>query len=277
MKLADRSIDLDRFMGLFKGPPGSGKSIAAASFPKPMYIFDLDGRVASIRNYYNDDFDSLKEIHYDTYTDYAKFAMKLEGLQKTNPYKTVVIDGLTNLSRMVLRFIMKIKGGGKSLIIPTGSTGRNVAGIAIPSIEDYLGESQALRECLEVSKIISGIHKCNIIWTAHVIRTEERKLSGSVTVHRSLLTGGHKVAAALPGEFDEIYHFDTQAALSLSKRPSYIFYTHNTSDDFAKTALPLPVRIDVTRKDLDSPITAENGHAYNKLISLVERKGIKVK
>ena len=45
MPLASNIQPDGRFLGLFIGRSGGGKSAAAYSFPKPMKIYDLDGRI----------------------------------------------------------------------------------------------------------------------------------------------------------------------------------------------------------------------------------------
>ena len=275
MKLSQVEMDLDRFMGLFKGPPGSGKSIAALSFPKPLYLFDLDGRVKSPRNFYSDAPEVLAGVEYDGYTDYVKFAKKLESFQYTNPYKTIVIDGLTTLAKLILRFLLKSKVD-KSLLLPLSKEEqkgkRTIAGIPIYDIEGYLGEAQILGECMTLCK---KYLKCNVIWTAHVITTETKQLGGGMTEHRSLLTGGNKIAAAIPVEFDEIYHFKTEGGIIADSANGHVLYTRDVGRDFAKTALPLPRKINITR-DPNKPLSAGNGDTYQTIEKLLQKEGVKI-
>jgi len=227
----------EEFVILMKGEPSGGKSIAAASFPKP-YIFDMESRIRSVAAYHYPR--GKRDLTYDTYTreDYPKFDKKWDefiDLSKMNrfPYDTVIVDSLTSCADLLMQHVLRLKGlDGK---------GKKIAGIAVNSIEDYNAENSMLIELVQFLQQIRCKYK---ILIAHVIKTEKTNLNDdSVVVTRQLLTGGKKVAARIPGYFDEIYHFEQKP---VGGRPQFTARTVNTGEDFARTTLRLPKEINFT-------------------------------
>jgi len=231
MYLADIEVG-SRLFALFKGDPGTGKSIQAGSFPGPIYWFDCDNRMRPVKLFHGQ---TRTDIEFDTYhRNYPKFVQKLEYLLNKNSYQTIVIDSLTALTDMII--LQSIRSAGQE------DRYKNViGGVQIASIEDYNMESGALTQVMDA---IRGL-KSNVILTAHVIETSERDLkSKKVTVSRSLLTGGKKVAAKIPGYFDEAYHFYVLGNPAGGSR--YMVTTTHSGDDWAKTALPIPSDLEVS-------------------------------
>lgn len=241
---------------VIKGEPGSGKTIAASSFPKPIYYFDLDGRMDPLINYYRKTPDVLASIDYDTYTNrqFNDFYTKMNDLERSCKYGTVVIDSLTSLADAIIMYGIKLRG-----VDTARKTQKGV--IALPEIEDYGVENRALTEIVD---FLRGL-PCHVILNAHVISTftKDIKNPGSVQVTRSLLTAGQKVAAKLPGYFNEVWHAYVDADLDVSKPPRFLIRTQNTGVDFAKTALPLPAKIDFTNKSL-----------FDEVMGILAKEGI---
>ena len=61
-KLIDR-VPENRFISLFVGRSGTGKTVAEASFPKPIDFEDFDGRIGGAQVPWLD----LKDINYTYY------------------------------------------------------------------------------------------------------------------------------------------------------------------------------------------------------------------
>jgi len=227
----------DEVMFLFKGEPSSGKSIAAASFPN-CYIFDMESRIRSVAAYHVPK--GKTDIKYDTYnySDYPKFDKKWDELIDASkmskfPYDTVIVDTLTSCSDLLLHHVIKEKG----LI----GKGKKIAGVTVNSIEDYNVESTALTELVLLMRQIKAKYK---ILVAHVVKTDRQDIENNTTVvTRQLLTAGKKVAAKLPGYFDEIFHFEQRLK---SGRPSFIAHTMSTGEDFARTTLNIPQELNFT-------------------------------
>ena len=93
-----------RFMGLFIGENGSGKTIAEASFYEagPIKIYDFDGRMRPVKFMY-----PQADIEYTTVgavkvpsagiIDYKQFCREFENLQDDCPWATVCIDSFTSM------------------------------------------------------------------------------------------------------------------------------------------------------------------------------------
>lgn len=251
MNTADIQID-KRFFSLFKGDPGSGKSIAAASYPKP-YFMDNDGRMKSVVNFWRP---RGKEFEYDRFDTPLQANKKLEELLPYCPFETIIYDGITTGSRQMLRIAKAMRGiqedGSKQKV-----NKKYAGGIELSQIEDYNVETTWFDTIINNLKVISFRHNVNVIVTAHVLTTEEKDIKTKITTtSRALLTGGKKVAAGLPVDFDEAYHFDVQPSFDGSE-PRYTVVTRNTGWDWAKTALPIPLRIDFTNDSLYDLIMKE--------------------
>lgn len=233
------ALQKEEFLMLFKGEPSSGKSIAAASFPKP-YIFDMESRIRSVAAYHYPR--GKRDLQYDTYTreDYNRFDKKWDDLiemSKMNrfPYDTVIVDSLTSTADLLLQNVLRLKGlEGK---------GKKIGNIPVSSIEDFNAENAMLTELVMFLQQVKCKYK---ILIAHVIKTEKTNLNDdSVTVTRALLTGGKKIAAKIPAYFDEVYHFEQRIVNAQNK---FIARTASSSEDFARSTLSLPKEIDFTNK-----------------------------
>lgn len=242
----DVALD-ERFFCVFKGDPGSGKSIAAASYPGHKenpnigpYFFDNDGRMKSVINYWRPRGREFRGMRPNSFLETNR---KLEEFMFECPYQTLVYDGITTGSDKMLMDLLSSRDPKAKKIIR--------AGIEFYQIEDYGGEYRGLDIIINNLKAISFRHGTNIIVTAHVIKTETTDIIKKTTTEsRSLLTAGKKIAAKLPVHFDEAYHFDVQASMDVTAGPSYTVVTRNTGWDWAKTALPIPLRIDFTNGSL---------------------------
>ena len=253
---------------VFVGDSKSGKSIAATTFPKPMYIFDLDGRIRSIANFYHKNPTALEGIEYDSYDSFTKFGEFFDRLETRCDYKTIIIDSLTTLCNLILRH--GLKGRGVPLLSSLGDEknekGRVIAGVQIPAWDEWNLEATVLREILYMC---SKKFKCNVILTAHLYHTEERdpeKKDEMITKYR-IITGGKKAAASIPAEFDEIYHF---AAKTNSRK----VYTQPTDAvPFAGTTLKLPRMFNIEMNP-DEKISRYNGSLYHKIVHECETNGV---
>jgi hypothetical protein len=242
MTTEDVALDT-RFFSLFKGDPGSGKSIAAASYPGMFgnekigpYFFDNDGRMKSVVNYWRP---RGREFHYDRFDSFLALNKKLESFYIDCPYQTIVYDGITTGGDQILSDMISTRD--------QSAKKKMRGGIELLQIEDYGGESRGLQVIIDNLKAISFRHGVNVIVTAHVLTTESTDLKTKVTTQsRTLLTAGKKIAAKLPVHFDECYHFDVQSDMDVLAGPKYTIVTRNTGFDFAKTALPIPTRIKFT-------------------------------
>lgn len=245
-------------MSLFTGHPGSRKTCAAASYPGPIYFWDFDGRIAPIKKVFPD----RKDIFYDTYSSFEAALRTMKEWQLNGPpisptgepYRTTVADSLTTISKTIIR-------DAKRLLRPGGN--KNQKGlIQVAEIEDYNREVAGLEELLSFLKTMNEDYGMNTILTAHLLIYEEA-VAGSIgksQVKSQVLTAGKKVAPYIPAVFDEVYHFEVEGGMGDSHCYAY---TDIFGDHFAKTALPLPYRIDFTGKPF-----------YEEIVSSLKSNGI---
>jgi len=118
--------------------------------------------------------------------------------------------------------------------------GKRIAGIPVNTMEDFNAETSALQTFVRLSKDIHKYHKVNVILIAHVIRTDEKLAGGKTHVSRTIVTGAKKIAAKIPGNCHEVYHFNMKGDFQDSK---YSLLTTHSQEDFARTALPLAKEI----------------------------------
>jgi hypothetical protein len=239
-------------MGLFYGPNGGGKTVAAASFPGPIMIWDFDGRIEPVTAFYP----NRSDIEYwtvgleaDTRRDvigFRDFCGRFEKLQDRCPYETVVLDSYTSYSAVAVWDQMGVKKMNKeSLKLTKG-------GLPIPDWDEYKGETSVMLQILEIAKILP----CNFICTAHpVTRARTTKQGGNVNdVLASMVkastfaTYGWKTDSFLPNYFNEIYYMHADATGQIGQPITRLAQTVSAGEIVAKTALPLPNAIDFTGK-----------------------------
>jgi len=240
----------DKLICLFKGDPGTGKTIAAASFSlgtDDIYFFDLDQRMRPLLLHFGHPelADYKARIKFDTYsggTAWGDLCTKLDQLISYNPYAAICVDSLTALSRMLISLMLTARGEAGKQKLKKG-------GVALTQIEDYSGEANGINQVIDALRVISGADtgtaKCHIILTAHVIQVSDKTRDGKISLSRFLVnSGAKKTVAEIPAYFDEAHHFDV--ALGPTGRPQYRTLVRNVGTDWAKTALPLPDEIDFT-------------------------------
>lgn len=242
-------VDFDAMTFLFKGEPGTRKSTQALSFPTPQYWFSWDRKMNGIALPMRKWGIDPKLITYDDYTDWSTPKKKLEQLQVTCPYKTIVVDSITSMADSTLRQTTKLKYG---VTRSSGAAaGKLIAGIAVNEIEDYNAESSALMEMLSLVKDIAAYHKIHVILIAHVVKAEYRDTTKKTThISRQIVTAGKNVAAKLPGYCNEVYHFNIKSGMVEGAGGEYSLLTEHTGDDFARTGIGLSREIVFNDKPL---------------------------
>lgn len=263
--LSNLNVQDQAKMYLFKGAPASGKSPAAASFCSlgDIYFFDFDRRMSAVRKM----FPNAKNIYYDTFTNYKKYADQMESLLTSCPYKTVVLDTVTNFVEVTMDYFIKLRGGGTTSdqedkeSKDKKSKAKSKGAVPLLMIDDYSAETRAISETLINLKYLAEEKKVNVIVIAHVISTTTTNIkTGSQTVEKFILTYGKKAAGKIPTLFDEIYHFSTQAAIIMGEPGRYLCSTESFGDDFARSSFHLPPEIDWTNRnfyELISPYFSE--------------------
>ena len=249
------NVKFDALYSMFKGEPGTRKSTAALSYPKPIYIFDIDQKIRSLALPAQKWGINLADVDYDPYTDYDGIRKKLEQFQLNCKYKTIVVDSITGEGDAINRQTMRLKSGTTNK--EGGEKGMRIGGISVNSLEDYKAEASAFNETVALTKDILNFHNCNIILIAHVIGERNKKDSGDQThFARIIVTGGKIISAKIPAYCEEVYHFNVESDMDVSKEGKYGLVTAHTGDDFARTALPLDRKIIFGSKPLYSEFIA---------------------
>jgi AAA domain-containing protein len=243
---------------LLKGPPDTAKSCAALSFPKPMYIFDMDGRKGSLIKWINQSgFKDLStDVDIDSYNarDYISFDKKVETFKTNGPgkYKTVVLDSLTSMGDLLIEYGNMQRGKDK---------GKWMGVVAIPGFEEYGAESSGLSKTMEIMRNLP----CNFVLVAHEIEKRTKIPNQPDKVEYRLLTAGAPIAARLPVYFNHILHFKCETPINVGGSNKYLVYTNQSGDHFARTELPLPDKMDITGRKF-----------YDVLVSELKIKGIEL-
>lgn len=258
---------------LLKGPTGFGKTIAAASYPAPVYIFDFDSRVDSVGSFYRGD--RSKEIYFDTYGAFNLFryldelnelvekgTIKVDG-QTIRPGTVVVADSVTALSIAAVDYQLSQV---KELAKKDKKIGKKTqGGIIIPDWDEYKGETSVFTEVLGNCKALPKRWGMHAIMTAHPIKStavgKDSQGKVSVSIKTSpLVSIGMKAGELVPTAFNEVYHFALLPSMNAGERGKRIVYTEATGDESAKTTMLLPITFEWT-----------NELFHEKLISLAKR------
>jgi hypothetical protein len=241
-------INFGGLYSMFKGEPGLRKSTQALSYPGPQYWFSWDRKMNGIYLPMKRWGIDPKTIEYDDYDDWNKARTKLEGFRVKCPYKTLVFDSLTSMADMTLRQTLQLKYGMKRA---SGATaGKLVGGIAVNEMEDYNAESAALQELISLTKDIQIYHNINVILIAHVVQAEYKNATGQTHVSRQIITAGKKIAPKIPAYCGEVYHFNIDQGMVVGQGGKYCILTEHTGDDFARSGLGLPTKIEFGEKPL---------------------------
>ena len=182
-------------------------------------------------------------IQYDDYDNWAAPEAKLKQLQLNCPFRTVIVDSLTSFGDGVNRqtkHTKKSEGGGKV-----------IGGINTNSIEDYNAEASAFQDLMYMLKDINKFHKVYIVVIAHVVGQRKDDANNKLTHHsRVIITGGDKISGKVASYCTEVYHFNIKPSFEADKEGEYQLFTSHTGNDYARTALPLPLVIDFNDRPL---------------------------
>lgn len=240
---------------LFKGHNGTGKSIAACGKQfRPVYVFNCEGRIESVINYYRKLDGHCRDIEFDNYpvgSSYYALDQQFDKLIKRCEYKTVVMSSLTSFIYLILNHLIKSKAGQTTR---SGSqAGRTIGGIPVNELQDYNAEDSGI-----INDLIAGFQELksngvNVILEAHITPYELVTLEEGqrvVTTINQILTKGKKAPASIPGFFNEMYLFykDYEGVGEGNKRTKYRFTSDGTNTDDCKTSLDIK-GFDFTGKD----------------------------
>jgi len=227
---------------MFKGEPGTRKSTQALSFPGPQYWISTDQKMEALllpAHAWGIDFD---EIDYDDFSMWDDVERKLKGFQSTCKYKTIIVDSITSVGETINSQTIEVK--------TQEGKGQIVGGIRVNSLDDYKAEASAFRSMMKKLKDIQRYHKINVILIAHVIGTRAKEEVSTTQQSRIIITGGKTISGKIASYCTEVYHFDIKPNIDADKEGTYGLLTVHTGVDFARTSLPLGVRINFMNKPL---------------------------
>jgi hypothetical protein len=235
---------------LFSGESGTRKTSSIASFPGPIYIFDVDLKIESLLNHCKRD-----DIDFDRYgpDDTIKFDRKLTELEKACKYKTVAIDGLTFVSMMSVQYGYTLRGGKGNA--PFGNSPDSGV-VELLTKQDYNLETAYIKQILGYIKNIYMNHHINIILTAHIRPVEQtydkdgEVVKNAPTMTRMLMTAGRQIAPLIPAAFNEVFNFSVEAAVSSRDEAQFIVSSVHTGLDYARTTLKVPAKMNITKQPL---------------------------
>lgn len=257
--------DLKGIFALFKGASGTGKSVAALSFPG-LFNFDYDFKMPAIALKHF----PKKSIEWETFNDTDNVSNLLAswlecpacGYKRTCqlcgtkcPYETLLHDSITGMENLVVKTIAETKGESvpqmmKSMLKSKGNSSSNKTDMM--DFDYYKAEMRFTDWLISVNKVLwarQGNPK-HVIFTAHVLTTENRNiLTGLVTRTKSIVSQGNKVAAYVPTQFDEDYTFAYGEEGGLDGRTTEIkryVTTRPQGEDMARSAYRLPDIIEFT-------------------------------
>ena len=236
-----------RFVGLFIGLSKGGKTTAALSFPRPMKVLDLDGRIrGGLSNAWIDP----KGIDYEVYppkgkeATYVKLNKDLEtllmsqGMPSMPQYKTLVLDSITFEA---IAFLLD----AIPLTHAKAGAGKYMGSLQMAGVAEYGFQSQAT---YQVMAFLKSIAIPNIIATAHII-PKYGKAPGADDYAPNVIVGEQicltdKLAAAIPAYFDHIYRFK-----KVENGPRSQYFVKTDGEMESSAFMHLPREADITGKN----------------------------
>ena len=214
-KLSEHKESSEALTILGVGPSGSGKSIGLCSFASagPLYNISLDDRMRSVKEYYRGT-ELFDNIYVDVLTNFKELDEIVDKLEYDCPYKTIMIDPLTQLATLLRHYSYSLRGfKGVGSLSPEGdgAKGKKKGIVDLSTYDDINVEHSGIEQLLANLKIVQKKWGCNIILTAHLLSTTYYKVGGTVShTTNDILTSGRKIAVLIPTMFDEIYYFYTE-------------------------------------------------------------------
>lgn len=240
---------------LFKGDSGAGKTVGALSFPNPV-VLDHDRKMPAIAEKHFPG----KDIPYKQFTDVLQVGDLLETwLNQGCPFDTVIGDSLTTLSYSCLKTIDDLKGTNiMTKLRDLQQQGAKKVGskpIELRGFDYYNAEDNFLKYYIDSLKMLwqRPGRPHHVILTAHIMTSESENIkTKEITKMRRIVTAGQKIAAYIPAQFDECWHFATDHGdiLSDTGRVKHFMVTEAIGEDYAKTAYNLPAKVDFTNGSL---------------------------
>lgn len=256
---------------LSKGRTGTGKTIASCGKEfRPVYVFNMEGRMESVIRYYKERDGHAKDIIWDDYhmgSGFYTLDQKMDEIMKRPEYKTVVAASLTSYIHIILKHLLTDKqqkfDAAKRAGQQAKGTGRRIGGIPVNVLEDYNAEDSAI--IFELCAFLQELKNMgtNVILEAHIspydITTiDEESGARQNQTFFQILTKGKKAPAQIPGYFNEVYLFEKkfQNVGPGAGKPSYFCNTVGSQTDECKTSFGIE-SFEWTDKDCSELLVAQ--------------------
>lgn len=216
-KLIDR-IPENRFVALFVGRSGTGKTVAELSFPKPLHVNDFDLRIGGGQV----DWLDLTGITYDSWPPrmiglIPDLNKKLESLMAQSRLagfsdqlpKTEITDSLTNQTYAFI--CQSIPLTHRTAKDEGGKKGKWIGPVAAPGPEDYGLEANATYDYISFMK---SLPIQNVIISAHYVDVMGKSdpddpYSASMVIGKKLSVRD-KIGENIQTHMDHIFEFERE-------------------------------------------------------------------
>lgn len=229
-----------RFFGLFVGRSGDGKSTALASFPKKLLDLDFDFRFAGIASAAKQGIISLDEIEYEQFNPRGGWDpihnMNLQWdqwrMQGTFPYKTIGVESITSLTRLI------------TLASHKEQKGKMIGKLRISGPGDFNFEAAGTHQFFDYLRIMP----CNIIASAHIVDRYGKRPGASEYAPAEVI--GEKLSIRDNLGENVLTYFDNVFRFSRSVSDGKTKYYVNFATDIAKNSYGIqPGEHDITGKN----------------------------
>lgn len=239
MKLSDMQAGPDYVKVLLLGASGAGKTVAACTFPGPIFIADFDNKISSAVKFYagnKEILDSIEVVQYgkmpiigdakasrkprmQSFLDDLKAIYTIQNNKQPLPYKTVVIDTITTMTDSILEDYRYV----------------SQTGVKRPNIDQNSQSDYGLL-ATHFKQILTGILAldCNVVVIGHTMLAKDES-SGNIT-HEVLMPGQMKDKLGI--YFEEAYF------AKLDQAGKNVWQTKpDTRTSFCRTQRKLPPEI----------------------------------
>lgn len=265
---------------IWKGQSGSGKTIASCGKEfRPVYVFDFEGRMDSVVNYYRKLDGHCRDIEYDTFAmggSWQTVARRMDELIKSCPYRSVSVASLTSFIHYTLKHTIDAKHGTKR---SSGApAGKYIAGIPVNELEDFNAEDAAI--IFELISLLQTLKDggSNVFLEAHINPIEIKTGTGQnekITTLFQILTKGKKAPAQIPGYFNEVYLFEKrwEGIIAGQGTNKYFVDVRGNSSNDCKTSMGVE-SFDWTNLDFSVELTKQFSRELKDAPRAVEKKAL---
>lgn len=229
-----------RIFAMFVGRSGDGKSVAAASFPRPFFEYDFDFRFGGIAAAINQGIIANgEEIEYQQFSPRGgwdcvdKHLLQLESYRVTGqfPYKTIEIASLGSLTRIL------------TIASHSYQSGKKLGNLRVSGPADFNFEATATHQVFDFLRSFP----CNIICSAHVV-DKYGKLDKSKDYSETGIIGEKLSIRDNLGE-NVLTYFDNVIRFSRNVEDGTLKFYAEFTTDLAKNVFGIPPgKYDITNK-----------------------------